>query len=234
MKTKERKKTEPLGVLLAVVAAAITAAGIGFRQSPFNLLPLYISLVISFLQSRVSRGAYLLGAANAVLYTVVYLQFKLYATAAYALAFSCTIQLATYFHWKRKPQGEATIFRAMKGWQRLTVAAGFAGVWAALWGILSLTDSSHPALDISVSLLGILASVLTMLAYIEYVPVMILSQVINGGLYLTMMRENPAQSTFFIFTLYSMCCQVAALRRVMALYRAQQRMGAGEETSGGV
>lgn len=106
-------------VLLVVTAVCITASGILYKQPLLHILPLYISLFISLLQSRVNRIAYLIGAGNAILYAIVYWHFRLYASAVYAILFSCTIQLATYFLWSKHPSGKATIFRAMKPRQRI-------------------------------------------------------------------------------------------------------------------
>ena len=59
-------------VLLVVTAVCITASGILYKQPLLHILPLYISLFISLLQSRVNRIAYLIGAGNAILYAIVY------------------------------------------------------------------------------------------------------------------------------------------------------------------
>ena len=164
----------PMLILMLVTAALITATGVTFGQTVINILPLYVSLCVGLLQSRVSRTAYLIGACNSLLYAVVYAHFKLYASAAYAVLFSSTIQFATYFRWKSRPQGQSTLFRAMTNRQRLLVAGLFALCLGAAWLILSRADSGYRILDISTSLLGILISLLTMLAYIEYAPLMIL------------------------------------------------------------
>lgn len=212
----------PMHALLGLVAVLITVTGILFKQSFINILPLYISLCVALLQSGVNRTAYLIGALNSLLYAVVYAHFKLYASAVYAVLFSSTIQFATYFLWSRRPQGQATLFRAMTPRRRLLLTAAFALAWGLLYLILSTTDSGYRILDISTSLLGILVSVLTMLAYIEYVPLMILSLLINIALHLSMMREHPAQITYLIYSLFSLYCQFKALKRVMALYKQQQ------------
>lgn len=210
-------------LLLGVTAALITVTGIVLKQSFTNILPLYISLIIALMQSKVNRIAYLIGAANSILYAVVYVHFKLYASAAYAVLFSCTIQLFTYFLWSRRPSGKATVFRKMKPIQRIIVALGFAAAWVIVYAVISATDSGYRIFDVSVSLLGILVSLLTMLAYIEYVPLMILSQLISIGLYLVMMRENPAQITYLILTLFSLTCQLRALKKVHILYKQQNQ-----------
>lgn len=211
----------PMLILMLVTAALITATGVTFGQTFINILPLYVSLCVGLLQSRVSRAAYLIGACNSLLYAVVYAHFKLYASAAYAVLFSSTIQFATYFRWKSRPQGQSTLFRAMTNRQRLLVAGLFALCWGAAWLILSRADSGYRILDISTSLLGILISLLTMLAYIEYAPLMILSGTVNIVLFAAMLRDHPAQITYLIYALYSMVCQIGALKRVLRLYKEQ-------------
>ena len=211
----------PMLILMLVTAALITATGVTFGQTFINILPLYVSLCVGLLQSRVSRTAYLIGAFNSLLYAVVYAHFKLYASAAYAVLFSSTIQFATYFRWKSRPQGQSTLFRAMTNRQRLLVAGLFALCWGAAWLILSRADSGYRILDISTSLLGILISLLTMLAYIEYAPLMILSGTVNIVLFAAMLRDHPAQITYLIYALYSMVCQIGSLKRVLRLYKEQ-------------
>lgn len=211
----------PMLILMLVTAALITATGVTFGQTFINILPLYVSLCVGLLQSRVSRTAYLIGAFNSLLYAVVYAHFKLYASAAYAVLFSSTIQFATYFRWKSRPQGQSTLFRAMTNRQRLLVAGLFGLCWGAAWLILSRADSGYRILDISTSLLGILISLLTMLAYIEYAPLMILSGTVNIVLFAAMLRDHPAQITYLIYALYSMVCQIGALKRVLRLYKEQ-------------
>ena len=214
--------SRPMLILMAVTAVLITATGVAFKQPFLNMLPLYVSLTVALLQSRVSRAAHLIGACNSLLYAAVYAHFRLYASAAYAALFSSTIQFATYFRWKSRPQGQSTLFRALTNRQRARVAAMFALCWGAAWLVLSRVGSGYRILDISTSLLGILISLLTMLAYIEYAPLMILSGTVNIMLYIAMLREHPAQITYLIYALYSMVCQITALKRVMRLYSAQQ------------
>ena len=55
-------------ILMAVTAVLITVTGIIFKQSFFRILPLYVSLVIGYLQTRMSRYAPLMGGINSILY----------------------------------------------------------------------------------------------------------------------------------------------------------------------
>lgn len=217
------KENKRMYCLLGVTAVLITVTGIMFKQQFLNILPLYVSLFVGLLQSRVNRLAFFIGGCNSILYAIVYVHFKLYATAAYALLFSTSMQFLTYFLWSRKPSGKATIFKSMKAWQRAAVAGGCIALYAVIWLILRSTDSGYRFFDITGSILGTLCSILTMLAFIEYVPLTIVSQLISVGLYISMMRENPAQVTWLIYILYSLTCQIFALRKVIALYAEQQK-----------
>lgn len=76
---------------MGITAVGITVSGIYTRQAVLNILPLYVSLVIGMLQSRVNRFASLMGSLNSVLYGVVYIYFNLYGSALSALLFSCPI-----------------------------------------------------------------------------------------------------------------------------------------------
>ena len=63
MTEKKTKDALIMPVIMGASAVMITAAGIIFRQSPLRIFPLYVSLVISLMQSRVSRYAPLIGSA---------------------------------------------------------------------------------------------------------------------------------------------------------------------------
>ena len=40
-------------------------------------------------------------------------------------------------------------------------------------------------------------------------------------LYIAMLRGHPCQITYLIYALYSMVCQIGALKRVLRLYKEQ-------------
>ncbi len=216
------KENRPLLCGMAVTAVGITAAGILFRQSPVRILPLYVSLVIALLQSRMIRYASLMGGFNSILYALVYAHYHLYASAAYALLVSCPIQIVTFIRWSRKPWGQSTVFRRLSAKQRILTALIFGGLLAGLGLLLPFLGGEHSFLDSAVTLLGILTSVLTMLAYMEYAALMAAGGVVSAFLYLSMLAEHPEQITYLIYTLYSLTCCVIAGFRIVKLYREQQ------------
>ena len=217
------KNNAPLLFGMAVTAAGITAAGLLFHQSFFRILPLYVSLVIGLLQSRMIRYASLMGGVNSILYALVYAHYHLYASAAYALLVSCPIQIVTFIRWSRKPWGQSTVFRKLTAKQRIVTGTVFAGLLVVLGFMLPRLGGEHTFLDSAITLLGILTSVLTMLSYKEYALLMVAGGVLSSALYVAMLPEHPEQATYLIFNLYSLVCCTLASFRIRKLYAEQQR-----------
>ncbi len=222
----------PKLILIFITAAAITVTGIVYRQSVLRILPLYISLVIGALQSRANRYAPLLGGFNSILYMIVYLYLGLYASAGYALLFSCPIQLVTFVRWSKNIYGNSTQFRRLNTRQRILVTAAFLASFAALYLILRAAGSEHQLLDNLSSLLGILISILTMLAYIEYSYLMLPSGIVSIVLNLATMQQHPEQITYLIFSFYSMICVTQGFFRVRRLYAEQTAKKSRKDTVG--
>ena len=66
-----------------------------------------------------------------------------------------------------------------------------------------------------------------MFAYIEYTTLMIPSSLINILLYISMLRENPEQITYLIYSVYCFICQCIAYKNARKAYR-QQKTSAGD------
>ena len=209
-------------ILMAAAGIGITAAGIVFHQSPLRILPLYISLVISFLQSRVNRYAPLLGSFNSLLYAAVYAYYGLLASMAYAVLISCPLQLVTFLRWNKKPYGSSTVFRALTGKQRLLTAAVSVIAGSATLFLLLKLGSSHSVLDTVCTLLGILATILMMLSYVEFSYLTLLGQVFGIALYISMLAQNPEQATYLIYSAYCLVCQINAFINIRRLYAEHQ------------
>lgn len=209
-------------VLMGVTAVLITAAGIYFHQSFLRILPLYISLIIALLQSRVNRYASLLGSLNSLLYGAVYIYYNIYGSAFSAFLFSFPIQLLTFIRWNKNKWEHSTVLRKLSGKQRILIAAGFAVALAAMWIILPLIGSQYVFLDSVTNLIGILIYFLTMFAYVEYTFLMIINGVIGTALYITMLVDMPEMTTYLIFSVYSFICIVFAFFKARKLYDSQQ------------
>ncbi len=216
------KKDIFIFILMGCTAVLITVAGIHFNQSFLRILPLYVSLVIALLQSRVNRYANLLGSLNSLLYGAVYIYYNLYGSAISAFLFSFPIQLLTFLRWNKNKWEHSTVLRKLNTKQRLLILAGCAVSLAAMWIILPLIGSQYVFLDSVTNLLGILIYFLTMFAYVEYTFLMIINGIIGTVLYITMLGDTPEITTYLIFSVYSFVCIVFAFFQAKKLYDNQK------------
>lgn len=153
---------------------------------------------------------------------LVYIYLGLYASAGYALLFSCPVQLLTFARWSKNRYKESTQFRLLSWKQRIVIAVGFVAACAALCMILRAKGSDYSLLDSLSSLLGILVSILTMLAYVEYTWLMLPSGIITICLDLSVTATHPEQITYVIYAFYSLICVTIGFFRVRKLYAEQQ------------
>lgn len=221
--TKFTKKDIFIFILMGCTAVLITAAGIYYKQQFLLILPLYFSLIIAMLQSRVNRYASLLGSMNSLIYGAVYIHYNLYASAFSALLFSFPIQLLTFIRWNKNKWGHTTVLRKLSAKQRILILLGYIAALAVMWVVLPLIGSQYVFLDSVTNLLGILIYFLTMFAFVEYTFLMIINGVIGTALYITMLQENPDIATHLIFSVYSFICIVFAFFEARKLYNSQQQ-----------
>lgn len=219
MKNKILKPKELIPII--IMAVLLTASGIIFHQSFFRILPLYISLVVMILQSKVSRYAFLLGGLNSILYAVVYLYYGLYGIAAQAFLFSFPMQIITFFNWKKKSDKETMKFRRMKSRQIITCVVSFVVSWIGLYFVLKYLGSDYAVLDNTVTLLGIFASVIVAFAYIEYAWLNLFVAIINLVLYIRIIPDNPEQVTYLIYGIYSLICVSMHFKKARQMWKKQ-------------
>ncbi|MBE6755594.1 MAG: nicotinamide mononucleotide transporter [Ruminococcaceae bacterium] len=218
-----RKKDIFIIILMVFTAILITIAGVYYQQSFLRILPLYVSLVISLLQTRISRFASLMGGINSLLYGAVYIYYSLYGSAFSALLFSFPIQILTFIRWNKNKWEHSTVLRKMSRKQRVIVLFGFIGALAAMWILLPLIGAKYVFLDSIINLLGILIYFLTMFAFVEYTFLMIINGVISIILYITMLSDSPEIATYLIYSVYSFICIVFAFFQAKRLYDTQQQ-----------
>lgn len=216
------KKDTFIFILMVLTAILITVAGIHFHQSFLRILPLYVSLIVALLQSRVNRYASLLGSMNSLLYAAVYVYYSLYGSAFSALLFSFPIQLLTFIRWNKNKWEHSTVLRKMSAKQRILTLVGFVAALAAAWVILPLIGSQYVFLDSVTNLLGIIIYFLTMFACVEYTFLMIINGLIGIILYIAMLGDTPEMTTYLIFSVYSFICIVFAFFEAKKLYKSQQ------------
>ncbi|MBR3779696.1 MAG: nicotinamide mononucleotide transporter [Clostridia bacterium] len=207
---------------MGLTAVLITVAGVVYHQNFFRILPLYVSLIIGMLQSRINRFASLLGSVNSLLYGAVYIFYKLYGSGISALLFSCPIQLITFIRWNKNKSGESTVLRRLSVKWRIVMLVSFAVLLLAMWILLPLIGSQYVFLDSATTLLGILIYFLTMFAFVEYISFMIINGIINIFLYIQMLPDSPETMTYLIFSVYSFICICFAFFEARKLYKIQK------------
>ena len=216
------KKDIFIFILMGISAVLITFFGIYFKQSFLRILPLYISLVVGLLQSKVNRYACLVGSMNSLLYGFVYFYYDLYGSLFSALLFSFPIQLLTFIRWNKNKWEHSTVLKKLSLKQRLLLSAGFIVSLIAMWIILPLIGSQYVFLDSLTNMLGIIIYFLTMFAYVEYTFLMLINGVIGIALYIEMLAESPEMSTFLVYSIYSFICIFMAFFQARKLYASQQ------------
>ena len=218
-----KKETVLMYSLIAVTAMLITAFVWYFRQNVFLTIPLYISLIVMLLQSRVSRPAFLLGGLNSLLYGACYAFNGLYASAAYAVFVSFPLQIATFVNWKKRAADTGvTSFKRLGPKKGLLLFLFCALAWGVMCAVFSALHAKFVLWDNATTVLGIATTVLCMLAYIEYVPLQLFGLVSSTVTYVLVMRENPIQITYIVFNLYATVCALLALVKINRLYKSQK------------
>ncbi|MBR5527751.1 MAG: nicotinamide mononucleotide transporter [Clostridia bacterium] len=217
-------------VMMAVTAVLISASWIVFPpENPghsFQVIPLYVSLVVMILQSMANRYGQLLGALNSILYAAVYFfVFRTYGQAAYALAVSFPFQLATFINWSRRAYGNSAVFKKMSKKTALCITTLTVVFWVTCYFILSASGSDYIIFDNTITILGILCSVLSMLVYVEYVYIQIFTSVVGVFQYISMIFANGEISRMphLIYGIYAAICVFLAWRKITALYAEQNK-----------
>lgn len=222
MKNTTRKRIAFL-IPIVTVAILLTITGICFHQSFLKILPLFVSLFVMALSANVNRYALLLGGINSVLYAVIYFSYQLYGMAAYALFVSFPIQAISFILWKKHAYQQSVTLKKLTARQRSAVVIGFLVTWFVLYIFLRKSGASYALLDNTVTLFGVLISVLQMLAYIEYTYLMIPNGIVTCALYIQMLFRSPEQTTYLIFSIYSLVCVVRQCINAKRLYQVQNK-----------
>lgn len=215
------KKDVFIYFLMAVTGILITVTGIYYKQSFLRILPLYNSLIIAMLQSRVNRYSNLFGSINSILYAAVYMYYGLLASALQAILFSFPMQLITFIRWNKNKWEKSTVLRKLTWKQRSLLLIGYLAALLVMWKVLPLFGAKYVFLDSATNLLGIVVLFLTMFAYTEYTVCMIINGVIGIILYIAVLNETPETAPFLIFSVYSFVCVAFAYFEAKKLYKKQ-------------
>jgi nicotinamide mononucleotide transporter PnuC len=209
-KNESRSKASfftPIKILASSVFIAEVVLAIIYKPAILSILPVFISVFILFMQTRVNRYAYLVGAINALLYAIAYYTMSLPATAAYALLVSFPLQLVTFFAWQKHTTKGSTATQKMEWRGRVILASAVAITWLLMYVIFKSFDSEFMFFDTTVSVLGIVATVLILLRYAEGTLIGFPSSIVSIIMYISMIGSDPSRIIWLIFTVYTLICQ---------------------------
>ena len=209
-------------IIIVLTGIAILVSGILTKQHFFLMLPLFVSLFVMSFQSEANRVGALIGACNAVLYTITYICMGVYGSAASAFLFSVPLQLMTFFNWKKNAYKKTVVFKRMSTKVRMiSCVSGFA-LWAILAGVFYYLKYEYAVFDSVSFLLGFIVPILTMLAYIEYTYLWIFQAVTGLFLNIQMVSNDISQLTYLIYGVYALYCVICAFINVRKFYKEQQ------------
>lgn len=209
-------------ILILVTGIAILVAGILCKQEFFLMIPLFISLFVMTFQSEANRLGALAGALNSLIYTGTYIYMGVYASAASSFLFSFPIQLGTFFNWKKNAYKKTVIFKKITRKVRVLSIVALLILWGALAGVFTYLKYEYAILDSLIFLLGFIVPVLTMFAYIEYTYLWIISGVIGLLLNIQMVMNDYRHTTYLIYGVFVLYCQIVAFINVQKFYKEQQ------------
>ena len=218
-------------VLAVVTGIVILVTGIIFKQSPLKIAPLFVSLVVMFLQSSANRYGYLLGGLNSILYALAYLLMGIYGQVFQSLLFSFPLQIWTFLRWKKNAYKNSTLFKRLNGKQfSLLLAICIASCVGGIF-ILRALGSESSTLDSIITVLGLIGPILALLSYVEYTTISLVSCVLTIALHLDVMQNNPAQITYVVYSIYALICVGLGFMHTRKLYREQRAVAGISDAS---
>ena len=217
-------------IIIILTGTAILVSGIYFKQEFFLMIPLFVSLFVMSFQSEANRIGSLIGAINALIYTAAYLYMGVYISAASSFFMSVPLQLATFFNWKKNAYKKTVVFKKMSVKKRIISLVALFVLWGISAGVLTYFKYEYAIFDTVTFLLGLAVSVLTMLAFIEYTYLWIVSAVTGLIVNVQMVINNPKETTYLIYGVYALYCVIVAFINVQKFYKEQQNIAITEET----
>lgn len=224
MKLCDRKKAILFEYLpMAVTGICILICTIVFKPMFIKVLPLFFSLLIMLLNSRANRIGFILGAINSCIYIIGFIMEGVYGTVA-STVFGIVIMLITYFRWKRKAYGKATVFRRFSARGRLLLTLILCVAWAATVLVLRMMGGTATVMDGLTMVLGFAINILNIVAYVEAPFLNIISGLSQFALWvqIVFINGNYAAMTYLVYSIYCSYMIIRTFCRWRALYKEQQ------------
>ena len=217
---KKRLLTEYIPLFTAFIS--IVVCSIVFKQDLIKAIPACISLVIGLLSSRANKICYIMGACNCMIYIIGYFMEKLYGSALQTL-FSCVLQITTFFYWTKNSYKHATMFRKMRWWGRVLMVVSLIVGTVVCALVLQSLNASEVWLDSFLLVSGVLGPILTLFAFLEYLPLALLCQLMNDVMWFKIMISGSiANITYLILAVYNTYITIRLTKTWLRLYKEQQ------------
>ncbi len=198
--------------ILAIVATLLLIAGhIIFKPEWYVVFPLYISMVVKFLNSKVSRYAFLLGGINCIFHGIASISMTLYSTAACAILLLLPLQIITFINWSKHTQNGETEIKRFSNKGRVLLFGIIAVAWVVLYFTFSFFKSSYLLLDNTATVFSIAAIVLSLLRYSEGFLLSLAEVVVNVVLFIQVTVKDPTETAapiWLLFYIYSVICVI--------------------------
>lgn len=218
--TKFKILFEYLPMLITGIGAFTTA--LIFKQPAIKVLPIFITLFVMLFNSRANRIGFIIGGCNCFLYFISFMMQRLYMTA-FSSAFNGIISIISFFMWKRRAYGKATIFRRLKTFMRILFVALFLIVWAITSYLTAQNGGNQAILDSFTGILGFVVPILTMLAFVEDLPLNLISNFISLVMFIVLMFEDLGNFPFLFVNIYNMFMVVKRTFTWIKLYKEQKQ-----------
>ncbi len=207
-------------MLITGVGAFTTA--IIFKQPAIQVLPIFVTLFVMLFNSRANRIGFIIGGCNCFFYFISFMMQHLYMTA-FSSAFNGVISIISFFMWKRKSYGSATIFRRLKTSMRILFIVIFMIVWSITSYVINLNGGNQAILDSFSGILGFVIPILTMFAFVEDLPLNLISNFISLVMFTILMFEDLGNFPFLFVNMYNMyMCTKRAITWIK-LYKEQKQ-----------
>lgn len=208
------KNNIPTLILAAAAFVLILTFAIIYREHPINVLPLFISLAVMFLQACVSRYTFLVGAINSLIYAIPYIGMGLYVSAAASVLMSAPFQLLAFLRWGKNTKGGETEIRSLSWRGRGVVVGVFVAVWLLIYLIFGAIGAGYLVLDNTTNVISIVQSVLSVLRYFEYTVLQVFYCIFQFATFVAVVGDDPAKMTYLVYSVYSAFCVGLSLCRM--------------------
>ena len=214
--------TEYVPLIIAFISTVLCA--IIFKQDLVKTIPVCFSLVIVLLSARANKICYLLGATNCLIYIAGYLMEGLYGSFLQTF-FSAVMQFATFFYWKKNSYKHATKFRKMSVLFRILLVIVILVLTVIAVVTLKNLNGKEVFLDAFTLVLGIVGPILTLFAFMEYLPLAVLAQALTLIMWIKItVSGSIANITYVILSLYNTYMMVRLSLTWIKLYKEQKTL----------